>query len=56
MSRPSKLKRAIKEIENEVERYRTEIKVRENAISNNLAIIEGLKRIDGEKNEENNKD
>jgi prefoldin subunit 5 len=53
MARPSKLKRAIKEMEKEVEAFRMEKYQLDIAITERMRIIEGLKKVD---NEKNNKD
>lgn len=54
MSRPSKLKRAIKEIEDEVENLKRERLGIECTITDRISTIEMLKKIDGEKNEKDN--
>ncbi len=57
MSKPSKLKRAIRKMEEKVEGYILE-KIRIDGLINDVSsTIEMLKKIDGEKNDEkNNKD
>ncbi len=56
MSRPSKLKRAIKEIEDEVESLTLDRDSLDATIADRMSTIEMLKKIEERDNEKNNKD